>query len=190
MLRADNVSNLQPTSVDNQVGGSGDKMKLMQLGSISEGFGLRHLLPSRSDDLDGSLGKLKQEEATRLDISKSNIGAKDIYESLAQTNLSITLGSPAGNLNSFPGTTIDEKDSKTSSIMQQGTRSRHLLPKPPKLALASGSEVNAGMSQIRIARPPAEGRGRNQLLPRYWPRITDQELQQISGEYPLLLFLE
>jgi hypothetical protein len=37
---------------------------------------------------------------------------------------------------------------------------------------------------LRVARPPAEGRGRNQLLPRYWPRITDQELQQISGEYP------
>lgn len=41
---------------------------------------------------------------------------------------------------------------------------------------------------IRVARPPGEGRGRNQLLPRYWPRITDQELQQItSGEYPLVI---
>ncbi|KAK2632500.1 hypothetical protein EUGRSUZ_L01474 [Eucalyptus grandis] len=30
----------------------------------------------------------------------------------------------------------------------------------------------------------SQARGRNQLLPRYWPRITDQELQQISGEYP------
>lgn len=38
---------------------------------------------------------------------------------------------------------------------------------------------------LRVARPPGEGRGRNQLLPRYWPRITDQELKQInSGEYP------
>uniref|UniRef100_A0A804NS25 Uncharacterized protein n=1 Tax=Zea mays TaxID=4577 RepID=A0A804NS25_MAIZE len=35
---------------------------------------------------------------------------------------------------------------------------------------------------LRVARPPAEGRGRNQLLPWYWPRITDQELQQISGD--------
>jgi hypothetical protein len=41
-----------------------------------------------------------------------------------------------------------------------------------------------GFPHLRVARPPAEGRGRNQLLPRYWPRITDQELQQISGEYP------
>ncbi|KAA8517539.1 hypothetical protein F0562_017831 [Nyssa sinensis] len=36
--------------------------------------------------------------------------------------------------------------------------------------------------QIRVARPPAEGRVKSQLLPRYWPRITDQELQQISGD--------
>ncbi|XP_039168559.1 B3 domain-containing protein Os07g0563300 [Eucalyptus grandis] len=28
----------------------------------------------------------------------------------------------------------------------------------------------------------SQARGRNQLLPRYWPRITDQELQQISGD--------
>ncbi|KAL5738964.1 hypothetical protein ACOSQ2_028144 [Xanthoceras sorbifolium] len=181
-LRADSASNLQPTSVDNQLGGSGDKMKVLQLGNNSEGFGLRHLLQFRNDNPDGSFGKMKQEEAARLDMAKSSMGAKDIYEPMAQTNLSITLGSPGGNSNSVPGAVIDEKDSKTSSIIQQGTRSRHLLPKPPKLALATGPEANAGISQIRVARPPAEGRGRNQLLPRYWPRITDQELQQISGD--------
>ncbi|CAA7409195.1 unnamed protein product [Spirodela intermedia] len=37
-------------------------------------------------------------------------------------------------------------------------------------------------SQVHNGRPRAEGRGRNQLLPRYWPRITDQELQQISRD--------
>ncbi|MQM09714.1 hypothetical protein Taro_042591 [Colocasia esculenta] len=40
-------------------------------------------------------------------------------------------------------------------------------------------------SQVRNGRPRADARSRSQLLPRYWPRITDQELQQISGEYPL-----
>lgn len=39
-------------------------------------------------------------------------------------------------------------------------------------------------NQVHNGKPRAEGQGRNQLLPRYWPRITDQELQQISGEYP------
>lgn len=172
--------------MDNQLGGSDDKFKLLQLGNSSESVGLRHLLQFQNDDLDGSFRKVKPEEAAKSDISKANIGAKDIYGPLAHTNLSITLGCPGVNSNSFPSAVVDEKEhSKTSAIIHQGPKSRHLLPKPPKLALASGSEANAGISQIRVARPPAEGRGRNQLLPRYWPRITDQELQQLSGEYPL-----
>lgn len=39
-------------------------------------------------------------------------------------------------------------------------------------------------NHIRNGRPRGDARGKNQLLPRYWPRITDQELQKISGEYP------
>ncbi|XP_042484184.1 B3 domain-containing protein Os07g0563300-like isoform X2 [Macadamia integrifolia] len=35
---------------------------------------------------------------------------------------------------------------------------------------------------VRNGRPRGDTRGRHQLLPRYWPRITDQELQQISGD--------
>lgn len=182
-LKTDNAGDLPSTSVDNQLGGSDDKFKLLQLGNSSESVGLRHLLQFRNDDLDGSFRKVKPEEAAKSDISKANIGAKDIYGPLAHTNLSITLGSPGINSNSFPSAVVDEKEhSKTSAIIHQGPKSRHLLPKPPKLALATGSEANAGISQIRVARPPAEGRGRNQLLPRYWPRITDQELQQLSGD--------
>ncbi|CAI0423802.1 unnamed protein product [Linum tenue] len=86
------------------------------------------------------------------------------------------------NPNPF-ATVVDERSqSKTPPL--QASRSRHLLPKPPKSNLVTGLEPNAMSSPIRVARPPAEGRGRNQLLPRYWPRITDQELQQISMEYP------
>ncbi|XP_044460534.1 B3 domain-containing protein Os07g0563300-like isoform X2 [Mangifera indica] len=39
-----------------------------------------------------------------------------------------------------------------------------------------------GETQIRHGRPRVDARGRNQLLPRYWPRFTDQDLQQISGD--------
>ncbi|KAG5131215.1 hypothetical protein JHK84_037612 [Glycine max] len=39
---------------------------------------------------------------------------------------------------------------------------------------------SSGEAQIRNGRPRADSRGRNQLLPRYWPRCTDLELQQIS----------
>lgn len=85
----------------------------------------------------------------------------------------------------FHGMVDERVQNRTCSSLQQGLRSRHLLPKPPKSVLAEGLEGNPGIvSQIRFARPPGEGRGKNQLLPRYWPRITDQELQQISGEYP------
>ncbi|KAI4296631.1 hypothetical protein L6164_036576 [Bauhinia variegata] len=41
---------------------------------------------------------------------------------------------------------------------------------------------SSGEAQIRNGRPRADNRGRNQLLPRYWPRCTDQELQKISAD--------
>jgi hypothetical protein len=71
------------------------------------------------------------------------------------------------------------------------TRPRQLLPRPlhagePSPPTEAKSNENGS---VRIPRPPGQGRGRNQLLPRYWPRITDQELQQISsGEYPFNIF--
>ncbi|XVF65943.1 hypothetical protein PTKIN_Ptkin09bG0291600 [Pterospermum kingtungense] len=181
---------------------STENLKLMQLRNNAEGIGLRQLLQLRNDDSSGSLGQMKREEVLPLarDIGstylsninqacngsvqpvKPTICKANIYESLPQTNLSISLGGSLGNQNAFPGSVVDEKG-KMSSILQQASKSRHLLPKPPKSVIATGLEVNAGMvPQIRVARPPAEGRGRNQLLPRYWPRITDQELQQISGD--------
>ncbi|MED6145148.1 hypothetical protein PIB30_022291 [Stylosanthes scabra] len=39
---------------------------------------------------------------------------------------------------------------------------------------------SSGETQVRNGRPRVDARGRSQLLPRYWPRCTDQELQQIS----------
>ncbi|XP_057512471.1 B3 domain-containing protein Os07g0563300-like [Actinidia eriantha] len=39
-----------------------------------------------------------------------------------------------------------------------------------------------GDSQICNGRPQVDTRVRNQLLPRYWPRISAQELQKISGD--------
>lgn len=65
----------------------------------------------------------------------------------------------------------------------QAQRSHNLLPKTPKSGQPSASETSKEViSHLRVARPSGEGRGRHQLLPRYWPRITDQELQQISGD--------
>jgi hypothetical protein len=204
--KVDTVGELHSASADSQLAA---ETKLMQLGNCIDGIGTRNLLQLQSDETNGSYRKMKQEDilppvgeiastifsnfnqasnascqTAKPEIHRTVTAAKDLYESLAQTNLSMSLGSSLGNPNLFPGGVVDERvPSKASSPLQQGPRSRHLLPKPPKSALSM--DANAGMvSQIRVARPPAEGRGRNQLLPRYWPRITDQELQQISGEYP------
>ncbi|XP_010938019.1 B3 domain-containing protein Os07g0679700 isoform X2 [Elaeis guineensis] len=74
-------------------------------------------------------------------------------------------------------------ENKASSAFQQIQRIHQNLPQLPKLGSGATTDASKdGVSHMRVARPPAEGRGRNQLLPRYWPRITDEELQQISGD--------
>lgn len=118
-------------------------------------------------------------------------------ESLKQACLSISLGNSSQSTVMEPtlsggtcpvGLALSEDgrdQNKTVSSFQQAQRARHLLPKPSRTGQALASEPSKELlSHMRVARPPAEGRGRSQLLPRYWPRITDQELQEISGEYP------
>ncbi|KAK4355943.1 hypothetical protein RND71_024914 [Anisodus tanguticus] len=122
------------------------------------------------------------------DNERPSQGVKDMYESINQPSLNFSLSTPIGTSSSgqqpFPGGDVEGREQNKNSPFQQGQKTRHILPKPPKPSPNSCSESNKGMaSQARVARPPAEGRGgRNQLLPRYWPRITDQELQKLSGD--------
>ncbi|CAL8165899.1 unnamed protein product [Prunus armeniaca] len=204
------ISELQPTAQDNQLDGTNvENLKLIQLGNNKDCNGFRNLLQLQNNDANGLLQKMKHNdtpppvgeiggtclsnfnlasngssEAPKAEVFKANLGINDIYDSLPQTNLSMSLGAPLGKANPVPAAMFDEREhSKTSSPLLPGARSRNLFPKPPKLALGAGLEENSTIaSHARVARPPAEGRGRNQLLPRYWPRITDQELQQISGD--------
>ncbi|KAK8664792.1 hypothetical protein V6N13_084566 [Hibiscus sabdariffa] len=86
-----------------------------------------------------------------------------------------------------PYTTTDEANG------QIGVYGTHLRPNPqPPLAKQFQGNLHNGLdssaeAQIRNGRPRPDGRGRNQLFPRYWPRFTDQDLQQISAEYPFIL---
>ncbi|KAL1099656.1 hypothetical protein V6Z11_D05G176300 [Gossypium hirsutum] len=71
---------------------------------------------------------------------------------------------------------------------QNGVSGTHLRPNPqPPLAkqfhsnLQNGTD-SSGETQIRNGRPRPDGRGKNNLFPRYWPRFTDQDLQQITGD--------
>ncbi|XP_004514737.1 B3 domain-containing transcription repressor VAL2 isoform X2 [Cicer arietinum] len=193
-----NVSAQQSISLANQL-----NVRDMQVGNYGENDGLRCWLKPHKVDTDGpstvikpevlpSVGEFgstlisqfhRESNGSSRTANAENCKAddvQDIYESLAPTNLSMTVAAPLVNLNPFHNVLVDEREqSKASPSLLLGSRSRHLLPKPPRPTLSSGLEANAGtVSQIRIARPPTEGRG----SPRYWPRITDQELQQISGD--------
>ncbi|XP_073138466.1 B3 domain-containing transcription repressor VAL1-like isoform X2 [Henckelia pumila] len=119
------------------------------------------------------------------DISRPKQEVKDAYESLSQQSLNFSLASPLGSSSSvlpLRGEVIEGVEQSKSSF-QHGKTTKQALSKPVKHSPAASSETNKGnIAQKRFARPPADGRGRTQLLPRYWPKITDQELQQLSGD--------
>ncbi|OIV95661.1 hypothetical protein TanjilG_01455 [Lupinus angustifolius] len=120
---------------------------------------------------------------SKLENNRSTWEIKNIHESTAQPSLN---GNPSGNSNVLPssGEFVDGRlDDKASPLFHQGQRFRPILRKPSKTGISMDLETDKGtLSHARIARPPAEGRGKSQLLPRYWPRITDQELERLSGD--------
>ncbi|MCO5600318.1 hypothetical protein L7F22_054428 [Adiantum nelumboides] len=119
-------------------------------------------------------------------------GAEADCSSLSLSNLPSMFGSQLE-----PYSEAERNNLKFSGMNAIRTKPRQLLPKQPQMPQPScfeASRTSQGPSlsrpdtpkepapaPIRVARPPVEGRGRNQLLPRYWPRITDQELQQITA---------
>lgn len=190
-----------------------DEGKLLQLCKVMEANESDLLPQSQRGDINPSLVQAKQEEVTHqmgevfpgvFSTTKPSIGSltfskpdngrtmievKDMNQSSSQPSLSMTLGSPSTTPNlvqPFTGGLVDGREhSKTPSSFTQGQKSRPILPKPSKTSFTISSETNkGGFPNVRVARPPADGRGKSQLLPRYWPRITDQELQKLSGEYP------
>ncbi|XP_077243291.1 B3 domain-containing protein Os07g0563300-like [Tasmannia lanceolata] len=87
-----------------------------------------------------------------------------------------------------PATSFTSLNETKDKLRVSGALAKQQMPLPP-LAKQFFANPNNGtdssgefQTQIRNGRPRGEARGRNQLLPRYWPRITDQELQQISGD--------
>ncbi|CAI9755145.1 unnamed protein product [Fraxinus pennsylvanica] len=72
---------------------------------------------------------------------------------------------------------INDIDQVSATLLQQ-----------PSLSTLVGKQVcihngmdSSGEAQVCNGKSRGDVRGRNQLLPRYWPRITDKELQQISS---------
>lgn len=116
---------------------------------------------------------------------------REIYGSLARTNLSMTLNTPFGNSNSFDGGIGENKQQTENSIpnlSEAQHKSQNLLHKLPKSTLATESEKNVCLASPihHVARKSPVRRQRKHISARNLPKITDQELQQLSGEYPLL----
>ncbi|PIA32446.1 hypothetical protein AQUCO_04500208v1 [Aquilegia coerulea] len=206
MTTTNNVGELQLTSLDYKMGSDDNGVKELMLSNM-EGKERNNFLQSQKDDANGSLGQLKREQGLSLvrevgsttfsnfnetlfgatqfakqNNHKDHVGGKDTYESLPQTCLTMTLGvsSGAASLAQPLVSSIVEGREQSKMSLQQGQRPR---PRTSKMGIGIAPEASKdNHPQLRVARPPIEGRGRNQLLPRYWPRITDQELQQISGD--------
>ncbi|KAL8531290.1 hypothetical protein ACS0TY_008057 [Phlomoides rotata] len=188
------IRDVRPIVIENRIDdGKFSTERLLQLTkaiSTNDGSSAQH----RQDD---SMFKTRQSSKRFFDLtqqsspptffeadnSKQKEVVKDTFESPDQPSPNFSLTTPLSSSKTFlPLSGGISEGSEQSKGSLQGQRARPILPKPPKLIPGVGSETNKGsVSQARVARPPADGRGRNQLLPRYWPRITDQELQQLSG---------
>ncbi|KAJ6364112.1 hypothetical protein OIU76_029121 [Salix suchowensis] len=75
--------------------------------------------------------------------------------------------------------------SESNSQIEGSVNALQPAPPPPFTKHFHGSLHNGVDSSvdghIRNGKPRTDARGRSQLLPRYWPRFTDGELHQISG---------
>ncbi|KAM6585039.1 hypothetical protein CsatB_012041 [Cannabis sativa] len=147
-----------------------------------------------------SLDKRKVEDLSeRLHNGSLKLGAQEIHENGItgkncddQISSCLSMSQQSSSVKEDPSppqfgllvpfsSTIETND----QFVVSGT---NLRPNPPPSLskqfvgnLQNGVDPS-GETQIRNARPRADARGRNQLLPRYWPRFTDQELQQITGD--------
>lgn len=179
----------QPAAIENRI--NDDRFSTDRLMQLTRAIGLNHIpsalqKPKREESMPRAAESNKHVQNLSLHCSSSahikaengkpKQGVKDMYEASLNFSFTPSLG---GELPISGGAIERNENSKSSS--QQGQKSRLISYKPPK----HGGDTSKGApSQIRIPRPPAEARGRSMLLPRYWPRVTDQELQLLSGEYP------
>ncbi|XAR58833.1 hypothetical protein NMG60_11014387 [Bertholletia excelsa] len=196
LLAAKNMCDLQSSFLQSRMSGNGStgKGNLVQLKGTMDSKELSHFPQAQKSKGNSSIGQTKellpplQQSVGSTIFSKPEnirpVGVKDMYEPLSHPSLNFSLTAPLDTSNSLvpsPAEVMEGREQCKISVIKD-QRVRQILPKLPKTGPQVGSEANKGMaSQTRVARPPGEGRGRNQLLSRYWPRITDQELQKISG---------
>lgn len=179
------------------------KRKFMQMRRIVDGRESSRWPQAKRDDIDSCIDLNREEMRFSNMMKPSNYSLKfsalennrPTWESRSMqrsSSLNMSLGASSGNSVVPSASEIAERrfDGKTSSSsFHQGKRPLSIMPKPLMNAISIMESSNGMISQERVARPPTDGKGKNMLLSRYWPRITDQELQQLSGEYPFIFML-
>ncbi|XP_068487813.1 B3 domain-containing transcription repressor VAL1-like [Phaseolus vulgaris] len=173
------------------------KRKLMHMRSIVDGRESSRWPQAKRDDIDSCIDLNREDmrfsnvmkpsnhslKFTTLENNRPSWESRSMHRS---SSLNISLGDSSGNSVLPSALEIAEgrfEGKTSSSSFHQGKRSLSMMPKPLINAITINMETSNGMvSQERVARPPTDGKGRNMLLSRYWPRITDQELQQLSGD--------
>ncbi|XVF40584.1 hypothetical protein PTKIN_Ptkin01aG0125600 [Pterospermum kingtungense] len=154
--------------------------------------------PNVCDRLCTSLEKKIDDFSERLLTGPLKLGTRDIHENgnagincEEQSSSCLTKSQQSSHKEEPSNSPFGLAVSYTSpdeTNGQIGVSNTHLRPNPqPPLAKQFHSNLHNGLessgeTQIRNGRPRPDGRGRNQLFPRYWPRFTDQDLQQISGD--------
>ncbi|GMI82381.1 hypothetical protein HRI_001907400 [Hibiscus trionum] len=129
-------------------------------------------------------GNLKPETRDIQEKGNAGINFEDQRNScltkIQQSSLKEEASNPSFGL-AVPYTSPDEAG-------QIGISSTHLRPNfqpsPAKqfhIALQNALD-SSSETQSRNGRPRPDARGKNNLFPRYWPRFTDQDLQQITGD--------
>lgn len=112
--------------------------------------------------------------STEPNHNNQNLGSNSLHEQRSQQSLAFC-ALPTSNV------VTEEK----APSFETEPKSRQTVINQLKI----NSKSNRGLSSVsdnRVGRPPGEGRVRAPLLPRYQPKMTDQELSKIHGEYPFL----
>ncbi|CAK9141792.1 unnamed protein product [Ilex paraguariensis] len=163
---------------------------------ISGGFdklGFSELLSAASLEIkkqENSYGRLMNGSMKSgvLEIPENGGNTGTNYEEQHNPCINVSQQSFLSKNDPFPNSRLALPSASNNCINDQtkvsGTHRQRITPPSPagKQLCGSNGMDSSAEAQIRNGKPRGDSRGRNQLFSRYWPRITDQELQQISGD--------
>nr|GMC88001.1 B3 domain-containing protein Os07g0563300-like isoform X2 [Ipomoea batatas] len=172
---------LQPKTPYGDITGCIDRLHLNERPPVSS------LENKRKEENSGSLlnRSLKSCVSGRLENEHTGFSCSEQSNSFLsgtqQTSLSKNEFS-APNFRLTVSSTPKKEASDRSKVFATHIQPTTLSPSVGKQSCSQNGTDSSGEAQMRNVRSRGDGGGKHHLLPRYWPRITDQELQQISGD--------